>query len=394
MSPGWRGPNSRDEQIALPPDEAREEPLILAPVHVQHRAGQPGHRLAQLDDGPFDRFGGRALQGHRPDHLASGGQRHAQRGADAVGAHKVLVGARHRRSHALGRRIPHCRALVDGFVHGGSDGAQQIGALLELRTVRHGVDLDLPAAQEPDAHALAMQPGRELGGQRSGRGGEAVMGGGGGHQLQHRLQALFGGRLASDDIAGEQHLQAGGAPVQLAQCRLQLGLGAGRHVEHHDPAQLADGLDGIGDMEAVAGRVGCAGRNDQAALLDQRALGGVGEIAHVAAHVRPDGRGPVAAFGLDQQQNQAALDRRDEPALNGEPALAELLGVVGAGQDRPELGVVTGLVEQRRARPCAGLSSYLGPGGFEAWGRHGGRVRLLRRRPGRPRQEQVYFSSP
>jgi hypothetical protein len=93
---------------------------------------------------------------------------------------------------------------------------------------------------------------------------------------------------------------------------------------------------------------------------NQCTLGGVRQVTHVAAHVRPHRGERVAALRLDQKENQPALDGRDEAALDGEPALTELLGIVGAGQDRPELGVVAGLVKQGGGtRPCAGLSSDL-----------------------------------
>jgi hypothetical protein len=43
----------------------------------------------------------------------------------------------------------------------------------------------------------------------------------------------------------------------------------------------------------------------------------------------------VAAVAFDQQQHEPAFDGWNQPALNREPALTELLRVLGGRQHRP-----------------------------------------------------------
>src|SRR6185503_10585267 len=104
--------------------------------------------------------------------------------------------------------------------HGSRNALQQISALLELRTVRDSIDVNLISAQETDDDALTMEARRELRGERGSRGSIAFVTGRCGDQLEHRVQPRFGGLLSINLIAHKQQLDAGGAPVQLTQSSL------------------------------------------------------------------------------------------------------------------------------------------------------------------------------
>jgi hypothetical protein len=127
--------------------------------------------------------------------------------------------------------------LVHRLVHRRGDRAQEIRALLELRAVGDRVDLDLPPVHEANAHAIAIEPRREIGHERGRGPGIAIMGRGRGDDLEHQLQPVARLAHAHDLMLAEHQLEARGAPVQLPQAGLEVGIGAWRDIEHHDAVE-------------------------------------------------------------------------------------------------------------------------------------------------------------
>ena len=269
-----------------------------------------------------------------------------------------VVRAPHERRAAGRRRHGHRCVLVDRFVHRGGDAAHQVRALLELRAVRNGVDADLAAVHESDAHPVAGEPGGEIGRERGAGGDEPVVGGGGGDHFEDGLELVARLADARHLLLAEHQFEAGRAPVQLAERSLQVRVRTGRDVEHDHAVQPPDGLDRVADEGArrralLRRRV----RRDHAAPLDERLLRRRREVVHVAPDVRPDRDRAVALSALQTQQHDPADDGRDQAALDREPALAVLARVVRARQHRPEGGVLAGGRRAGRGRPSRGRRS-------------------------------------
>ena len=161
-------PYSVLELRAQPPVQTHDEPLIFAPVHVEHCARKTADGLAQLDGILFERALWRALERDCADDAIRGRQRHRANGTRPQLPRQLFVRSAYRIDAPGDGWIEHGAALIDGLFHGAGDEAQQIGAFLELRAVRNRIDVNFVPAQETDRHSLAMQTGGELGGQRSG----------------------------------------------------------------------------------------------------------------------------------------------------------------------------------------------------------------------------------
>src|SRR3989454_12652690 len=112
----------------------------------------------------------------------------------------------------------------------------------------------------------------------------------GGHEVEHGLQPVAHDGGTRGVAAQPRDLEPGHAPLEVANDRLGLAVGARRHVDGHHALQLALGLERQRDVVAYARRrrgLGLAlrlrdGHAHGAALL-QRALGDLAEVRARAA---------------------------------------------------------------------------------------------------------------
>ena len=208
-------------------------------MHFEHRAGQGGDGLAQLDDARVERAVRDALERDRAGGLAERSHHHRATGAGALLVDQRIVRAPDRGELPGGGGTADCRILIDRLVHRRGDGAHQVRPFLELRAVRDSVDANLAVVHEADAHAVTGESGGKVGRERGARGDEAVVRGGRGHHLEHRLELVA--RLATRVhlLLAEHELEAGRTPVELAQRGLQVGVGPGRDVHYDHPVQPA-----------------------------------------------------------------------------------------------------------------------------------------------------------
>ena len=87
-----------------------------------------------------------------------------------------LVGAGDARRRVARRRIDDGRLLVDGLVHRGADGAHEIRPLADVGRMGHRAYANAAPPDEPDAHAVAGEPGGDRRDERRGRGDETARG--------------------------------------------------------------------------------------------------------------------------------------------------------------------------------------------------------------------------
>jgi hypothetical protein len=211
--------------------------------------------------------------------------------------------------------------------------------------------LDAIAADEAKTCASARQSRREIVDDRDCSLFEAPV-------LARACQHIEGKGRAFDErrvlvrlLSAEQDFQPTYPPVQVSHEALQFGMRAAADIKDDDAVKVTRNLDGIGNLRAAAtigGFVVRIGENNAAALL-QRLLRNRGEIAHIAARVRPDSRRLVAvSFLLEQKQ---AHDRAGgRAAQDRQPCAAELARLPRAGKRRPQGRVVASAQLQRVSR--------------------------------------------
>ena len=316
----------------------RDQPAVLAALELEHGAGKRRDGLAHLHRRRVERAIGRTFQGEPADDASAG--------RDGNGAHRArpaLTGeCRLRAGHcgpgAAGRRMDKSHLLIDRLVHGRGDRADEVGLLPELRAVGHGTDVDAAASHEPEADPIAIEARRERRHEGGCRRVEAVLLDRSRGQIEHGLEPLLDRHVLGCFITAEQDLEPREAPLELPLDGLELGLGAGGHVEDDDAVEVTGHLDGVRHVEAFS-RAALGIRltlDNEAVALNQCALGGRGQVLHVPAWARPHGRGRERTAVGRPEEEKSAGNAWDLPALQSEPASTERLERRRFGELRPQ----------------------------------------------------------
>ena len=140
-----------------------------------------------------------------------------------------------------------------------------------------------------------------------------------------------------------QELEPTGPPLELAQHRIEITLGARRNVERDDSVEVAVGQNRIGDVVAIAARrstvvAGLALEHDPPAL-GERLLGGLTEVCRRSTPFGPGRGGSEPGARGRRRKDDADPDAGNHAALDREPASIEGLRAGGLGEVSPDGGV-------------------------------------------------------
>ncbi len=229
-------------------------------------------------------------------------------------------------------------ALFGGLVHRLLDALDHGGVALEPCGVRQREQPDAALAGQADGDARGAQPRGHFVGDRHRRGIGAVVLVGDGDDIERRGGAGDALLLAAHAIAHRLRLEPADAPVQAAQCRLDLGLGARQQVQH-DCAHRGVGVgqERVGDVHADGAAFVRRAVHDGRAGLDAF-LGDGAQVGEVLRRVGPDGD-RLERLALARQQQHGAGYAGQGAALQREPASAQRLGGAGSGESGPKTRV-------------------------------------------------------
>jgi hypothetical protein len=232
-----------------------------------------------------------------------------------------------------GRRPADAAALVEGFIHGVFKARDELALLLEEGRMRQGHQARPALPINAEGHPVAGEAAGQIIDDGEAKVFEALLLGGHAQHVKGRPGPFETADVVLPLTTQEQAFEPADAPVQLAHGALQGLVGALVHVENNRPVQTPVDIHRVGHHHHRTGLPA----QDQAAPLAQALLRAGGQVSDVGFGRRPHRRRHKGAATLLQQQ-QGSPHFADLHALQGQPAAAEVGGVVGTDKGAP-LGV-------------------------------------------------------
>ena len=233
------------------------------------------------------------------------------------------------------------RILINGLIHGGSDGTDQIGLFAECRAVGQYSHPGMLPPEEPQAYPVAFKNGGQFRHKPHGRFLKAFVLHSACKRIQDMLKALT--QLCGlKGLAPPQHdLEPRRTPMEQSQDSLHLLLWAPGNLKDNDSMKFSGDFYGIGDVIAlglgILGTSGGISLKEQTPTLFQSPLNSAGQVGHVVLGIGPEGNGREGALVRGAQEHHGAFHPCQKMALNGQPALAESLWGGGLGKPLPQL---------------------------------------------------------
>ena len=187
----------------------------MYPFSFQCRGGQGEDALADIDVVCVERVFSVPLKRERPVITAARVKGNGEHRVYAVPAGKCLVVPRHEGGRAGGRWIDDLRALLDGFVHHGAEGAHKTRTLVEEGAVGNRLYADFMLFQEAEADPVARKTGGDARCEGHARAVEFFLGEHVGQKVDCRAQPRHDCPVFPRLLPSEEKLQQGHTPLEL-----------------------------------------------------------------------------------------------------------------------------------------------------------------------------------